>query len=258
MPRDKNLSISIKKTSSGVLATVVDLVLVSIYFGFEFALSGYGKGYKAEKRASRDLEQFDHKTLKRAVYYLRDKGLVQVVREADVLPKITKQGKNRLKSVIPFYQENRAWDGRIYLVTYDLPVKNNHDRNILREYIKTIGCGMLQQSVWITPYNPKLLIEEFVKSKNLDESLILVSSMGKDGTVGGMKLNELVEVVYSLSDLNERYVDFMKDVEKGDLSREEIVFTYLDILKDDPQIPFELLPDDWKGDLAYKKAMYVH
>ena len=118
--------------------------------------------------------------------------------------------------------------------------------------MRKIGCGMLQQSIWLTPYNPSSLVAEFIKEHNLSEELILVSSIGNNGTVGEMDLTDLMERVYHLSNLNRRYIELIFNMRERKIAKNQVVFGFLSILRDDPQIPFSLLPDDWKGDEAYK------
>jgi len=108
---------------------------------------------------------------------------------------------------------------------------------------------MLQESVWLTPYNPTGLLEEFAHDKGLAD-LILVSSLGRDGTVGGMDLPDLLEKVYHVSEINEKYREFLASRESA--AKEEIVFKFLSILIGDPQLPFKLLPEDWLGEEAYR------
>lgn len=238
--------------TNGLLGKTSDMILASIYFSLEFASAGYGKGWKAAERAHLDLLKFNSATLAQAFRRLRKKGLIQSLREQVTTPRITEEGRKRLKAIIPVYDADRIWDGRVYLVTYDLPRTKNYQRNLLRDYLKKIGCGMLQESVWLTPYNPKELIEEFVGRYKLESELAIVSSLGKDGTVGERQLPELVEEVYNLPQLNSRYREFLDEAKKGKSSKEKLLFAYLSILKDDPQMPFELLPDDWFGDDAHK------
>jgi DNA-binding transcriptional regulator PaaX len=254
----KELSRKVKKVSGGVLSTAVDLVLASVFFGIEASMTGYGNVGKASYAAHKDLSEINSDTLKRAFHHLKSKGLVQSVREKNALPKITKEGKRRIASIVPQYDDERVWDGRIYLVTYDLPITKNKERNLLREYIKKIGCGMLQHSVWITPYNPTELIREFTYEKKLNDEPVLVSSFGKDGAVGGMDLRELLDDVYKLYELNIRYNKLITQVNEGGMTKDQIIFSYLSILRDDPQLPFELLGEDWLGEKAYKLAMHVH
>ena len=243
---------NVKGLSEGVLSKAVDFTLVSIYFGLESSLGGYTKVEYAGEKAISDLESFNYSTLKNSIHYLRSRGLVQVAKERSLLPKITDQGKRRLKSVLPEYDDKRVWDGRIYLVTYDIPRTKNTQRNVFRGYIKKIGCGSLQYSVWITPYNPKKLIKEFVDRYNFNGELILISSLGMDGTIGNLNLRELMDKVYNLTDLNGRYSMFINSLRMGIFkSKDQIVFSFLSILKDDPQVPFKLLPDRWVGDKAF-------
>lgn len=240
------------KVSEGLLAKAVDLALTSAFFGLEFASAG-GHGNEAEWKTYEDLAGFNYQTIKRALTYLRQRGFIQTAREKVALPKITSEGKKRLRSFLPQYDERRVWDKRIYLVTYDLPIKNNVERNCLREFLKKIGCGMLQRSIWLTPYNPTKLIQEFTEVKNLEEGLILISYLGKDGAIGDADLTELIEKVYHLQALNERYREFLTvDTKKIKPAREKVIFWFLSILRDDPQLPFELLPKDWLGESAYQ------
>lgn len=244
---------ALKKFTKSVVATFTDAMLVSVFYGLEFSTGGY-KGanfWAASRKADKDLEAFNHETLARAFRHLRRRGLVQTFKESVKEPQITAAGKRRLEELVPRYDAKRAWDGILYLVTYDIPVEHNRDRNNFRYFLAKIGCGMLQESLWITPYNPKKLIEEFIEERSL-HGTILVSHMGKDGSVGDMELSELLDSVYGLSELNSGYAKFISKCDSGELTKSRAIFEFLSILEDDPQLPFELLPEDWVGDEAYR------
>lgn len=238
------------KIGEKILEKAVDIVLVSLYFNLEFPKYARGKRWKIEDAIVSDLENFDYRSLKQAFNNLVKKGLIQTFKDSSISPKITEIGKKKLTSVIPFYDEKRIWDGRVYLVTYDLPREKNNLRNILRLYLRKIGAGMLQQSVWITPYNPTDILKKFFEEKDLNE-LVIISSIGKDGTIGDIDLKQLMEKVYDLSSLNERYREFIVEAEKNKLTPGQCIFNFLSILNDDPQLPFTLLPENWIGQKAY-------
>lgn len=80
---------------------------------------------------------------------------------------------------------------------------------------------------------------------------ILVSDIGKDGSVGDEKIEDLLIRVYHLDNLNNRYKEFIGSCQKGAKVGVNLYFSYLSILRDDPQLPFPLLPKWWKGDVAY-------
>ena len=241
------------KASEGLLSTVTNLLL----FQFFLLGSSLGKGktsrgaYRAINEASRSLEDFNYQTLKRAAAYLKRKGLLRTLKE----PQITAAGIKRLKNSIPVYQKKRPWDGSVYLVTYDIPENERSVRNQLRELLKKIGAGYLQASVWITPYNPEKILQEFHQEKN-KRGEIIVSCIGKDGYIGEQSLKKLVGKVYNLEKINDRYRDFLARFDKkGNIKgihKRETAVDYLCILRDDPQLPWELLPEDWQGDKAYE------
>lgn len=241
------------KISEKVLSRVVDLVLTGIYFNFEFAKFARHKRFLIESKVGEDLEIINYEVLKRAFVFLKQKGLIETINEEQTLPTITAAGQKRLSSLLPHYDEKRFWDRKIYLITYDLPVKKNKERKYLRNYLKTLGCGLLQESLWITPYNPKKLLEEFIKKNGLEEDLILISTLGKGGTIGNMTFADLIEKVYRLSEINSKYNQFLAEAKSSPADNNRLIFKYLSILENDPQLPFELLPNNWLGVDAYLK-----
>jgi len=127
----------------------------------------------------------------------------------------------------------------------------NKERDYFRKFLRDIGCGMLQQSNWLTPYNPTNLIKKFIEKHELSGDLILISSIGKNGMIGTKTLKELMEKVFLLSHLNLRYREFVYKAKSGKEKRGELIYLFLSILNEDPQIPFSFLPDDWLGEEAY-------
>lgn len=242
-----------------MLATATDLVLAELFFVFEAIEPGTsarpGDIWKAYYRSQENLQKINYQTLKRAFLYLKKRGLIDYVKEdVFVLPKITKQGLERLSGLFPKYYEERPWDGKIYLVSYDIPEEQSDDRDKFREHLKKIGCGMLQASVWLTPYNPQEVLEEFIKERMLGGAVI-ISNVGKDGSIGQTPLKELVAKVYSLRQVNEAYRDFLHEFKKrrkGNVTSSQTAFKFFAILDKDPQLPFGLLPPDWKSDEAYE------
>lgn len=244
------------KITEGVLSRITDLTLFVIFYQFELGLGNAktrGGVQRAAERTSTLLEEVNYKSIKRALLELRRRGLIKVVKSSLLEPEITALGKRRIKEIIPQYHRRRPWDGNIYLVIYDIPVIQNNERNTLRMFLQKMGCGLLQESIWITPYNPTQIIREFADSRGLGGT-ILVSVLGKEGSIGGMSLEQLIESVYHLAELNEEYGEFLSLCQQG-VSKEEVIFKYLSVLDGDPQLPFELLPEDWLGNEAFKRLM---
>lgn len=212
--------------------------------------TSYG-AYRMFQEAEEQLREVNYDTFKQALTQLRKKRLISQKRKRtteDIA--VTAAGRKRLGELLPTYQKDRPWDGLLHLVSYDVAEVHHRQRDLLREYLRRIGCGFLQESLWLTPYNPRDLIDDFIDEYHIRGTL-LVSRLGHDGAIGDEDIPLLVERVYRLSDLNERYGKFLKETKQGRKTLFQLAVMYQSILADDPQLPFRLLPKDWQGDRAY-------
>jgi len=249
MARVKNFKEQIGRLSLHLLDTTIDLSVFLVALGFSTYIysrqtDGIVRSIETAVWAKRVFRQ---KVLKGGFWNARRKGLLE--KEGGGW-QITDAGKEYLRKILPVYKKKRPWNGKIYLVTYDVPEKRHRERNLLREYLKRIGCGMLQASVWLTPYNPRENLKEFLADYKLG-GWVIVSDIGKDGNVGQLAIRDLVRQVYKLEELNSRYREFLQEAEEKKRDLLSLSFSYLAVLKDDPQLPFELLPKDWWGERAY-------
>jgi DNA-binding transcriptional regulator PaaX len=258
MAKNSALAKEILRITEGLIANLTDLSLFLIYFGIGFGTTLGGKKEATNKGlgfASETLAKINYRSLKRAVWDLKRKGLIKNLKmELITADKITKEGQQRLNNFLPVYNHKRTWDGRLYLISYDIPSKPAGKRDAFREFLKKLKCAPLQHSVWLTCYNPKKLIKTFIEEQKIPGQ-ILISDLGPDGSIGEKDIKSLLEEVYNLADLNYDYQEFIKRFQKmnhqdknNQLSAN---FSFLSILQNDPQLPWPLLPDDWLGEKAY-------
>lgn len=235
--------------SWNLVARTGDLILLTMQFGVYFPTTTNRAKFFQEIE-NHYYQPIDEAKIQNCLYRLKRRGFIDYTKRLWQEPRITEQGEKRLKAILPQYDGKRIWEKHLYLITYDIPVKKNQLRNQLRQVLKTLGCGLLQKSVWLTPYNPKKVLEDFVAEKDL-AGLVLVSDLGRDGSIGEEDNRRLVERVYHLDELNQRYEEFFKRWQKKK-PKPEMLPHFFSILKDDPQLPFALLPDDWLGEKAWE------
>ena len=243
--------------TEGVFSHVVDFTLWFTIFSAELSvpLDAYGKFGRAQFAADRFLEHVNYDGIKDAIKHARRRGWLTASKRRHAIPEITKEGRKRLRRLIPRYDEKRVWDGRMHLVTYDIPERRYSDRQLLRMYLKKIGCGRLQDSVWITPYNPVDIIRAFVEKHDL-AGTVIVSDMGDGGAIGEEDLRALIIRIYNLERLNDRYEHWLREYNIKSSVDHWAVVQYLSILADDPQLPFSLLPAWWQGTKAYERVKF--
>lgn len=60
--------------------------------------------------------------------------------------------KYSLKPLLDLKKRKKKWDGKWFLVFFDVPLKQNNKRAPLRKFLRYIGFYPYQQSVYIYPY----------------------------------------------------------------------------------------------------------
>lgn len=249
------LSSHILKITDGLLGTVTNVVLLQLYILASIGgVKTMGDANRMADEVHAMLDTVNYDTIKRAIYELKRQGLLDRPKKEDrITLAITKLGKQRIQEIIPTYKTDRPWDGHIYLISYDIPNKANRSRDILREYIRRTGGQLLQESLWVNPYNPALILETFSRNRDIPGT-ILVSKLGTDGTIGDETLSELINRVYKLDELARAYEDFIDNYRQpAGIQKTKIAIDYLSVLKNDPQLPFPLLPKDFPAEEAYRR-----
>ena len=240
--------------TDGLVGTVADTLLFFFYlYGASFGKHGSVGVYRAFEEAQAQLTDLNYQTIKQTVHKLTSLGMVKRSKDRSAATiAITQQGRKRFEALFPTYQENRLWDGHVYLISYDIPTNQNWARDLLRRYIRKTGGALLQESLWINLYNPTRLLEEFTSQYRINGT-ILVSKLGTDGAVGVERLEDLIVRVYHLKDLANRYKAFLaKYQHRHAASPIRLAIDYYATLKDDPQLPFALLPKDFPAAAAYR------
>lgn len=220
---------------------------------------------------------------------LKTGEIEKVIKKGEVYLRLTTSGKERIKRDFPIISlQNQKWDRRWRIVIFDIAEVSRKTRDLLRLKLKELGFGMLQESVWLTPYDFLLDFREFLNENGLND---FVYSMEISHLLAGDPLN-LVKKVWKLDELNKEYEEFLEKVktlklayvkhndrvkeyqakmidkvikkpekkhEKGIFERKiEQMFRnlkeeYLKIMLHDPCLPKDLLPKDWLGELAKRE-----
>ncbi|MEW6568302.1 MAG: PaaX family transcriptional regulator C-terminal domain-containing protein [Chloroflexota bacterium] len=155
-----------------------------------------------------------------------------------------------------------TWSGEWHLLTYRIPEAQRQLRDRLRQRLAWMGYASLSSSTWISPYD---------RGQDLDRTLALLRVQGyverftaRYQESRGNK--ELAARLWDLTGLNQRCRAFLtkyqaeSEEHKGNLARGEeldlercfvrrfeLMLDYMDIGFADPNLPPELLPDDWAG-----------
>lgn len=242
----KKLAAALRRASFGWLGTLADVSLVSLYLlaaGGSANPRNINRIYNTAGKLFSSLQTKRwQKSLQRSLYNLADSGLIEN-------RKITNKGFARLKQLIPTYIEDRPWNGWLYLTLYDIPENLSRSRKKLSNLMKQMSFGCLQKSVWVSFEDPEPFLEDLIEWDELEEFVVTIKSRVSPRIRKG--LVPLLANAFKLDNLNLRYRAFIDLAKDGKTPPEDSAVRYLAILKDDPQLPFRLLSENWLGDKAH-------
>lgn len=196
------------------------------------------------------------KNFKEAVRRMLKTGYVEkILKDGEPYLRLTSGGRDLIKRDFPLLELQRErWDGKWRLVIFDIREKKRWKRNFFREKIKELGLGMIQKSVYLTPFDICRDLYEFAEESGLKEAVFVMEVTNL--LIGDAKF--LAEKVWGLEELNEEYQKILEEAEevenlKGrqqEKKLKELKDEYFQTLIKDPLLPKDLLPSDWLREKA--------
>jgi len=178
----------------------------------------------------------------------------KIEKNGEVFIKLTSKGWGNLKETVPILKLiQRPWDGYWRIVIFDIEEKSKKQREALRRKLLSLGFGMWQKSVYITPYKIEGEINEYFQIHGLGSLCFCLvarrSDLGDDRT--------LAKKLWQLEGLNDEYEKFIlqcqKFLKESDGRKEQKDFAkklwlwYKELVLKDPHLPKQLLPGSWRA-----------
>ncbi len=204
------------------------------------------------------------RTYYNATRRLRNRGLVasrSVGGKTPVL-QLTDEGRDYLPAYFrPEKSWNRKWNGIWYLFVYDVPEADRKYRDVLRQFLRRLHLGCLQQSVWITPNDIRPEYDDLAEAAGVNSFAYLFESR----TVLNMPQRRVVESAWDfelLYEIQNHYCEVFGEnldrLESGTVDAERLaqllknaLCAYRSAFELDPLLPKSLWPADYRGEQVY-------
>ena len=190
----------------------------------------------------------------------KTKGTISSLIKAGLIEKneaqyrLTEKGFYELCLEFPYFRYLKdQWDGLWRIISYEIPEKKRDLRDRLRREMRGWGLGPWHRSFWLTPHPIISDLKNLVFGKEEEK---YIQSFEATHVFGDMDI--LVEKVWSKSTLDKKYRDLFKkwhDILSTDATKDEkmrqIIYAYIQILRDDPGLPASLIGRKWIGFEAF-------
>lgn len=174
-----------KGTSAEKVGKIAAKILLYLAYGTATSVIGLeylaSYGIRGKKRdlwkMKAQLEQwFDETQIALSLNRLEKQGII--IRSEDDKLSINPRYLGLLDriNVINFRPKKGMWDGIWRIVIFDIPEKQRHYRDILRQKLVEAGAIRVQKSVWLTPVDLKPLIDYLRDQSGLGNHVQLIES----------------------------------------------------------------------------------
>lgn len=157
-------------------------------------------------------------------------------------------------------RQRADWDG-----TWNMLFIKNKFPDELMQSIKQLGFGSLSRELWVSPYDHSGSIVELSKKNKLRFYLF------QSKLIENSRPDNLVNDIWPITELAKEYNQYLEDLGKttGHLNQKSFKngkglpilhlfgIRLLWIIKQDPQLPLQLLPENWMGVRAVEKFFRI-
>ena len=152
------------------------------------------------------------------------------------------------------------WDGHWTLALVDAQLKASTRQHLKRELLWA-GFGQLSNNVFAHPHADHDALKEVINSTKTHDQLVVLRAQSMDG-YAQQPLATVMQDTFKLAAVGQAWQDFIKrftPVEPDAASlgpaaafftRTLLIHEYRKVLLRDPQLPVDLLPDNWSGNKA--------
>lgn len=163
--------------------------------------------------------------------------------------RILQRGRSRIFS----RDEGLHWDGTWTMIAFSLPLEDGDLRRVLRSRLRWLTFWPIYDATWVTPHDRLDAAREQLNDLEIRDSFILRSTEVEMLPGGRSRLDaawRLPELAEAYQRYNERYEPLWKQASNGRTSpqealvaRGELVDDWRLVVRDDPDLPLEFLPD---------------
>jgi phenylacetic acid degradation operon negative regulatory protein len=159
-----------------------------------------------------------------------------------------------------FERKNSGWDGYWSVIVYFIPEERREARDKLRQELIWMGYGPLSTATWISPHDLSAEVEELAKKLKIKEYVQVFQA--KHVGLGNPKT--VISRCWDLPRIHKRYASFIaeyrakldehrerikngEDIDPSEFFAErfKLIHEYRRLPYFDPDLPKDLLPEDW-------------
>jgi phenylacetic acid degradation operon negative regulatory protein len=159
-----------------------------------------------------------------------------------------------------FQRKQSQWDGNWNIVSYSIPETMRRARDMLRLELGWLSYGALGEATWISPHDRTREVKKLLQKLKIEEYVNIFSAQHQ----GNTDPRKIVARCWDLGKIHQNYAEFLKEyrpkleehrkrLQAGEtiepsecfVARFNLIHEYRKLPFFDPDLPLELLPENW-------------
>src|SRR3989344_3268692 len=89
---------------------------------------------------------------------------------------LSSSGKEKFRRKFRIFRDSHKWDGFFIIASFDIAEKKRKTRDFIRGKLIELGFGMLQESVWVSPYHFEEDLKELTETYRLEDEVLVLTA----------------------------------------------------------------------------------
>ncbi|MHA6667871.1 PaaX family transcriptional regulator [Homoserinimonas sp. A447] len=220
-------------------------------------LAEFGASESSARQAMRRLAArglLVHEKIGRATYY-------------GVPPRITEATSTRLVRAMGFGSGFVEWDEKWTVVSFSVPERDRDVRRLLRNGLRTLKFGLLNDAIWISPHDRAVQAEGLLDRLGVESAAVMRAELlprrGEAYSFGDVfELSTLATAYREFIERHEHTIEWARSgrmaASEALVLRTTLMSEWLSFRVEDPELPLSLLPEDWPREHARSVFIQIY
>ena len=162
-------------------------------------------------------------------------------------------------------QEAKHWDGAWTIVAFSVPETQRQLRHSLRTNLRWLGFAALYDGLWCSPWDERDAALAMLSDLGVDSATVMRAEIDPRGTMQALSAWDLEAVKQRYLEFEEEFSPMLDDVRRGALTASQALVARTKVMDAwrkfpgiEPDLPAELLPDDWPRDRMRKLFLELY
>ncbi|NUU23523.1 MAG: PaaX family transcriptional regulator [Streptomycetaceae bacterium] len=157
--------------------------------------------------------------------------------------------------MVEFAAAERPWNGRWTTVVFSVPDEQRELRHVIRRRLRFLGYAAVYDGVWMSPHADHEQTVDILESVGVGSATVLSSTLTyARGDGDPLKAWDLDAVSAAYTEFITEYAPLLDRVTRGLVGSSEALVArtnvkdvWREMVSIDPELPANLLPDEWPG-----------